>query len=142
MTKPTEEDLQRVRDIAREHDGYYRLSARLRFNMVAEEDYQYPACRALVDMGEAEWLPRQMGPGIRIIREPRPEPPKPPEMSLERALHILAEVHTDSDDITGYRVHTMPSPGLWAVSQEDYVRAWGALRRHIHLQVDPPESKP
>lgn len=146
MTEPTKERLQRIREEAAKHDGYYRLPRRYGEPILnkSETDLDYAACEKLVGLGEAVYEGDRLGAnGIRFVREPRPEPPPRPVMPLEKALHILAACHTTTDDLTGYRVHTLAiSPGLWAFSQEEYVTAWGVVRRYLNLPVDPPEAKP
>jgi len=58
-------------------------------------------------------------------------------MPLGRALHILADIHTKDDDVTGFVVSMVGWSHLYGVSQPDYVRAWESVRAHIHLQTEP-----
>ena len=60
-------------------------------------------------------------------------------MPLSKALHILATIHTRDDDVTGFVVEMGASPhwSMSPVSQHDYIRAWEAVRAHIHLQTEP-----
>jgi hypothetical protein len=150
MTKPPDAWLQRVREIAAMHDGYFRLPAYCRHwpralayytGRLTRTEEDYAACAYLESSGEAVWNPSELGPGIRIVRDPTPPLPVPGEMPLEQALHLLALVHTEDDSLTGFRVHIGISLALWEVAQTDYLRAWAAVRRHLHLQVGPPEDK-
>lgn len=60
------------------------------------------------------------------------------EMSLDRALCILARVHTDDDDLTGYVVNIGARPDIGnLVCDDDYIKAWGALRKHLRLPSEP-----
>jgi hypothetical protein len=59
-------------------------------------------------------------------------------MTLNEALHILADHHTCDDDVTGYTVETTPKS--WHAShwsQADYINAWRVVREHLHLQTEP-----
>ena len=60
-------------------------------------------------------------------------------MPLSKALHILADIHTRDDDVTGFTVQHGAGwhPYLSRWSQDDYIRAWAAVRAHIHLQTEP-----
>lgn len=54
------------------------------------------------------------------------------KMSLERALHILARVHTKDDEQAGFAVEMGAKPDCGnMVSREDYVTAWGVVREHL-----------
>jgi hypothetical protein len=60
-------------------------------------------------------------------------------MPLSKALYILATIHTRDDDQIGFVVEMRASP-RWSVSpisEHDYVRAWEAVRAHVHLQIEP-----
>jgi hypothetical protein len=59
-------------------------------------------------------------------------------MTLDKALHILAEVHTRDDDLTGFVVEWAPSPSfMWQFSKAEYFEAWRTVRAHIHYQTEP-----
>lgn len=61
-----------------------------------------------------------------------------PEMSLDRALHILATVHTRDNDAAGFVVMMGASPeGVGWIPQGDYIKAWEVVRQHLHLQTEP-----
>ena len=61
-------------------------------------------------------------------------------MSLERALDILSTVHTRDNAASGFvvMVGAMPDMGN-CVSEHDYVKAWEAVRKHLHLQTEPAD---
>jgi len=59
-------------------------------------------------------------------------------VTMNEALHILCEVHTASDDLTGYVVHMGARPGIeHRASREQYLEAWKVVRDSIHLQTEP-----
>ncbi len=60
-------------------------------------------------------------------------------MPLTKALTILATVHTRDDEQTGFHVivGAHPDPHASPYSQGDYIRAWEAVRAHVHLQIEP-----
>lgn len=59
--------------------------------------------------------------------------PKEP-MTLFRAVHILAEVHTRGDAELGFRIEVGASPyhASW-ISYADWQEAWGVVRREVGL---------
>jgi len=62
-------------------------------------------------------------------------------VDLDQALRILAEVHTDQDDVTGFVVHMGATPEMRAPwHHKHYAEAWKAVRAHLGLPVDPPAS--
>lgn len=53
-------------------------------------------------------------------------------MSLERALDILASVHTRDDETSGFVVLMGAVPDVGnMVSHHDYITAWGVVREHL-----------
>lgn len=59
-------------------------------------------------------------------------------MTLEKALHILANAHTRDDDLTGFVVEYVPSLEYRVeFTRSDYIEAWKTVRAHIHLQTEP-----
>ena len=59
-------------------------------------------------------------------------------MTLDRALYILAQVHTRDDVQTGFNVQMGAMPDYFApCSHSEYVEAWKAVREHVHLQTEP-----
>ena len=58
-----------------------------------------------------------------------------PDMSLGRALYILASAHTDDDEQVGFRVHATAASEWFSVS--DYIQAWKVVREHIGLPTEP-----
>jgi hypothetical protein len=139
----TDEDrIARIRATAAEHNGFYLLPHR--YGGVSsilpktETDLDYDACAALVNRREARWLRADVkGPGIEIVRAPRPEPPPRPAMSLDEALRRLCDVHTRDDDMTGFHVVVGAVPDAWQMEQGEYTRCWEAVRRHLGLQDEP-----
>ena len=64
-----------------------------------------------------------------------------PEMTLDKALSILANVHTKEDYRVGFTVESSPSlPHRW--SGYEYVTAWKTVRKHLHLPIDPEWMAP
>lgn len=62
-------------------------------------------------------------------------------MTLEKALRILASIHTRDDDLTGFVVEWAPSPSIvWEYSQAEYFEAWKTVRAHIHFQIEPKRN--
>jgi hypothetical protein len=57
------------------------------------------------------------------------------DMSLERALNILADFHTRDDSFAGFTVHQTGYDMRW--SQHDYVEAWKVVRVYIHRETEP-----
>jgi hypothetical protein len=137
-----EEHLNRIRAVAAEHDGRYLLPRRLIEG--SDSDLEWQACEELVRAGEAVWLTpyNRNHPGIIIVRPPAPKPEPEPEMSLDKALHILAQAHTTDDSLAGFSMHIgTRAYDFWDGDRASYYRAWRAVRRHLHLQVDPPDRK-
>ena len=63
-----------------------------------------------------------------------------PTMPIEKALRVLAAFHTRDDDVTGFVVemHPMhPAVNMTPFSQQDYIRAWEAVRAYVHMQTEP-----
>lgn len=62
-------------------------------------------------------------------------------MELEEALHIIANIHTRDDEVTGFVVlagaQWRPFETQW--SQEQYVKAWEVVRRHTFMQTKPTQ---
>lgn len=58
-----------------------------------------------------------------------------PTMSLGRALFLLAQAHTDPDELVGFRVHATPSI---YVGYSDYIEAWRVVREHLGLPIESP----
>ena len=142
----TDERLDRIRATAAEHDGRFMLPRRLWKDpldtTMSEVDLDYDACYVLIDKGEARWIaPYHGGPGIQIVRPPAVPAPPPGLMSLDEALRRLAEVHTRDDHELGFQVVIGARPDLALIRGNEYVRAWAAVRWHLHLQVDPPEER-
>ena len=54
-------------------------------------------------------------------------------MSLEEACAILAGIHTEADELTGFVVLPGAGPN-GAVSPERYSLAWATVREHAKLQ--------
>lgn len=52
------------------------------------------------------------------------------EMTLDRALVILADVHTRDDDLAGFLVEVGPTFML-RYGQDEYIEAWRIVREHI-----------
>jgi hypothetical protein len=59
-------------------------------------------------------------------------------MILDRALGILARVHTRDNRLCGFTVEmgAVPQPHHGVLNSE-YVEAWEAVRMHLHLDVNP-----
>ncbi|GCA49267.1 hypothetical protein KGO5_01710 [Sinorhizobium sp. KGO-5] len=64
------------------------------------------------------------------------------QMSLDRALHLLARVHTRDDDQIGFVVVAGATAEAWGngVSQVEYIEAWRTVRKHLHLPTEPPSD--
>lgn len=58
-------------------------------------------------------------------------------ISLEEALRLLAEVHTQDDAQTGFRVNMGAIPASF--QQRYYVEAWGVVRVHLGMQTEPSQ---
>ena len=60
-------------------------------------------------------------------------------MELAEALDILANIHTRDDDAVGFVVlagaQWRPYESQW--SQDQYIEAWGVVRRHTFMQTKP-----
>ncbi len=59
-------------------------------------------------------------------------------MDLNQALHVLAEIHTRDDHVTGFVVEKFPKSfdaSRW--TQGDYIEAWKAVREHLHMLTEP-----
>ena len=56
-------------------------------------------------------------------------------MTLTEALHVLTEIHTRDDDVTGFVV--MVGAGPQDFEQDRYLEAWRVVRQHIHKQTEP-----
>lgn len=64
----------------------------------------------------------------RVRADPRGEKP---EMTLDRAIAVLALVHTSEDETVGFCIR-QGGPDAWSpVSPGEYVEAWRALRRSV-----------
>lgn len=64
----------------------------------------------------------------------------PRVIRLERALHILASVHTRDNVHMGFVVETDPrSDAYGSVTQREYVDAWRIVRRYLHMQTEPAD---
>lgn len=59
-------------------------------------------------------------------------------MPLSKALHILADVHTQDSNVTGFVIlHGAKIDQFSQWSQDDYFRAWEAVRVAAHFPVEP-----
>lgn len=59
-------------------------------------------------------------------------------MELERALYILATVHTRDDPDFGFTLIAGARPDIYSgFSQAEYMEAWKRLRMHLHMNVNP-----
>ena len=62
-------------------------------------------------------------------------------MTLDRALRLLATVHTKDDDQVGFVVVMGVSQVDWMhgypYSQQQYIEAWEVVRQHLHLKTKP-----
>lgn len=60
-------------------------------------------------------------------------------MTLERALFILATVHTRDDEAVGFAVLAGAQwrPYETPFSEHDYITAWEVVRAHVHMQTTP-----
>lgn len=60
-----------------------------------------------------------------------------PAVDLDRALYILAQAHTRDDGDLGFTVEAGAAP--WNLnydwSREEYIDAWKAVRKHLHMQT-------
>lgn len=60
-------------------------------------------------------------------------------MTLDQALHVLAEIHTKDDDATGFVLligaHANDYRTQW--TQADHIEAWRVVRQHLHMQTQP-----
>jgi hypothetical protein len=67
-----------------------------------------------------------------MSESPEPKLPGRPPMTLQRAMAILAEVHTRPDDEVGFTVTIGAIPDRWSLplgcAAEDYIEAWRVLR--------------
>ena len=62
------------------------------------------------------------------------------KMSLERALTILARIHTRDDDLAGFVIVMDADLEPW-VSRSQYIELWEVVRRYVHLQTEPAEPR-
>lgn len=62
-------------------------------------------------------------------------------MTLDQAIRIVCDGHTRDDPRIGYTVESMPQVRFGPYSPEDYVKAWGVLRAHVHLPTKPEDYK-
>lgn len=62
-------------------------------------------------------------------------------MSLDRALFLLARVHTRDDDQIGFVIQAGAGPD-WGnlVSHGEYIEAWAVVRTHLHLPTGPGDQ--
>jgi hypothetical protein len=63
-------------------------------------------------------------------------------MNIDKALLILAQVHTRDDRLAGFVVEMGASPYASApwISQADYIDAWKTVREHLHLPTEPENA--
>ena len=61
------------------------------------------------------------------------------EMTLDEALSILAESHTQWDPEVGFTVQAVTSPEP-RFDTGTYVRAWEAVRMHLGMNINPSPS--
>ena len=76
-------------------------------------------------------------PRLALTKEAKVSDAPKVTMPLSKALYILADVHTRDDDVTGFVILAGATPHYSQWSTGDYMRAWEALRAHIHLQTEP-----
>ena len=64
-------------------------------------------------------------------------------MTLDQALHVLAEIHTRDDDLTGFVLmvgaEADGSNTKWTKS--DHLEAWRRVREVLHMQIKPAQQK-
>lgn len=63
-------------------------------------------------------------------------------MELNKALLVLARLHTRDDQQAGFVIE-MGGPGLLypsPYSQIDYVDAWKTVREHLHMKTNPART--
>lgn len=60
-------------------------------------------------------------------------------MTLEKALYILATIHTREDDLTGFVVMSGVSPRsfIHPFDEGEYLEAWRVVRDAVHLPTAP-----
>lgn len=60
-------------------------------------------------------------------------------MDLQRALFIIASVHTDYDERCGWTLRAGVMRPEWysGFSQAEYMQAWETLRMYLHMNVNP-----
>lgn len=60
-------------------------------------------------------------------------------MTLDKALQVLADIHTKDDHQVGFvfMVGATAQNGMTRWSVNDHLQAWRAVREHLHMQVDP-----
>jgi hypothetical protein len=63
-------------------------------------------------------------------------------MTLDKALHILAEIHTRQDVRSGFCILVGASPETNApwIKPSDYVAAWKAVREQLNLPTKPEST--
>lgn len=58
-------------------------------------------------------------------------------MTLDTAIHILTEMHTNDDVRVGYVAHSAVSYHHRRYSESDVIEAWAVLRAHDHRPTQP-----
>jgi hypothetical protein len=70
-----------------------------------------------------------------MSESPEPKLLGRPPMSLQRAMAILAEVHTRPHPEVGFTVTVGATPDRWSLpigyAAEDYIEAWRVLREQV-----------
>ncbi len=64
----------------------------------------------------------------------------PPLMPLCKALHLLARLHTNDDDQTGFTVQTSAGPFV-GFEASYYAEAWRSVRHAAGLQTEPEGTR-
>jgi hypothetical protein len=59
------------------------------------------------------------------------------QMTVKEALHVLARVHTNYDEKTGFCIRTKPDPEIHAGGRVAYADAWLVVRMYLDLNVNP-----
>lgn len=66
-----------------------------------------------------------------------PQLPLESVTDLDRALHILARVHTRDNREVGFVVQMDAMPHDACVTHTEYADAWRVVRMHLYLNVNP-----
>ena len=62
-------------------------------------------------------------------------------MPLQKALFVLADIHTREDDLIGFVVMPGCSLGTTRWSSADYIEAWESVRYNVGLPVEARTEK-